>query len=215
MISNGIRPMLIKLQARAERLDALVQAAPHLAQLLADRDLLIEEFLQLGLLLGRQDHLVFLALPLCSSVSLRSVSLSCCCSSRSLPRKLSSAARRMSSTVVNGRCDVARPRIEIRSDEPLEIVDRVDDEIAVVCERVHDLLAEERLHLHPEPIAEHVGIGDEDDFAGVLGSARWPASLRSGNAVVNLPSQTPGDDERLLAVGFVADQQLARIAAGT
>ena len=98
----------------------------------------------------------------------------------------------MSSTVVNGRCDVARPRIEIRSDEPVEIVDRVDEEIAVVGERVHELLAEERLDLHPQAVGQHVGVGDENDFAVVLRlRPDDPSSLRSGNAVANLPSRRP------------------------
>src|SRR6516164_439620 len=51
-----------ELQARAERLDLLVEPAAHLAQLLADLDLLVEEPLQLRALFRRQDHLLVLAL---------------------------------------------------------------------------------------------------------------------------------------------------------
>src|SRR4051794_10325228 len=49
-------------QARAERLDLVVQPTPNLAQFLANLHLLVEKALQLGALLRRQDHLLVLAL---------------------------------------------------------------------------------------------------------------------------------------------------------
>ena len=42
-------------------------------------------------------------------------------------------------------------------------VDRIGDEIAVVRDRHDDPLAEEILALHPDPVIEDVGVGDDDN----------------------------------------------------
>ena len=44
-----------------------------------------------------------------------------------------------------------------------EHVDRIGDKIAIVGERHGDLLAKEILALHPDPVVEHIGVGDDDD----------------------------------------------------
>ena len=51
-----------------------------------------------------------------------------------------------------------------------EIVERVDDEVAVVRERRDEALAQEVLRLDPEPVAQHVDVTDEHEVGIVRGS---------------------------------------------
>ena len=182
-----------------------------MTQLFADRDFLILKLGQLGFLLGREDHLVFLAL---AALQFGQLALG-------VGQALLQLALLTAETFLGGAAHIVD-----RGERPLrgcaatdrdqvgraaKIVDRVDDEIAVVGERVHDLLAEELLHLHPETVGQQVGVGNEDDLALRLRFGQMARILALGKRRDELAFEAAGDDEGLGAVGLVVDEQQARI----
>ncbi len=74
----------------------------------------------------------------------------------------------MSSTRVNGRCEVARPRIEIRSDDPVRLSTALMKKSPLLANAFMTFWPKNGCTLHPQAIGEHVGVGGDDDFAGVL-----------------------------------------------
>src|SRR5690606_22192775 len=173
------------LERRAELLDAPVEIAADRPKLLANPELLLLEAPDLGLLLRRQEQrrrILALLLEL-GEPALRLGKLVLQTLLRCAELRVRLAAERLDAREGPRERRAALEPDQVRAAR--QVVERVDDEVAVARERRENLLAEEALRAYPQTVAQHVDVGDEDDVRVVGGRQMLRAGVvRSGALVV-------------------------------
>src|SRR5690606_13728715 len=151
-----------ELQGATQGLDIGIEVVAHLAQLLAYAQLLLHEALQRGLLFGRQLQ-ALLRVGVLQLGQLRfgfgqTVLQNLLLLAETILRLTLQRFYHHERTRRTPPRAHADQRIAAR-----QVIQRIDNEVAIVRPGLRQALAEKVLHVHPHAIAEQIGIGYRDD----------------------------------------------------